>query len=492
MKFQVFRDGKIVKDFSLSAAYMFGADEIPLRVSSSLICKNGVIECTRKILESAGIALLWPVDGFGRILLPTTRLPKRDEPYNLNVELARARLMQITLKREDWSLFEDSDAHSELADDARRLFIESLKNITDPAKASKLADESLRKALIYSERLTDQHAEMVFSTRCRNKSFGRHSLGCSIDPDMLSNPTYLKRLLEMFGSVTLPVSWAQIEPEKGQYDFSAIDRCLDFIGNKRLAICAGPLLCFTEKNLPQWLIEERWEFEKIREKAYEFVARVVARYARCVHVWRVVSGLNAENFFGFNFEQIIEMTRAACLAARSADGKSRKVVEILYPWGEYYAYSSSTIPPLVYADMILQSGISFDTFGLQLCFGKDSPGRHIRDLMQVSAKLDSFAGISKTLHITGVSIPGQHGDGELDPKTAGLWHKKWDQAIQAEWVGKLYKIALGKPFVSAITYSGFADNDSSEIIHNGLLSKNFTTKKAYVAMAKLQKRILNR
>jgi hypothetical protein len=297
----------------------------------------------------------------------------------------------------------------------------------------------------------------------------------------------------MFGYVTLPIKWANIEPHEGQYDFSEIDRCMDLIGKKRLAICAGPLLSFREQDLPMWLIDKHWEFEKIREKGYEFVARVVARYTRSIHAWRVVSGLNAENYFGFNFEQIIEMTRAACLAARSADLKSRKIIEILYPWGEYYALNREAIPPLVYADMILQSGISFDIFGLRLCFGKDQPGMHVRDLMQISAKLDAFAGISKQLHITGLSIPGANvPGGEYDVNVAGLWHKSWDPAIQADWIKKLYTILLGKPFVSSITYSNLSDGDELGYADSGLLNKKIGPKKGFLAMAKLQKRILNR
>ena len=44
MKFQVFKDGKIDKDFELSAAYLFGADAIPLSASDKIKCKNGAIE----------------------------------------------------------------------------------------------------------------------------------------------------------------------------------------------------------------------------------------------------------------------------------------------------------------------------------------------------------------------------------------------------------------------------------------------------------------
>jgi GH35 family endo-1,4-beta-xylanase len=492
MKFQVFKNGKLAEDFNVSAAYMFGADTIPLRESIKIKCKNGIIDCRKKGLDNAGLVILWPVEGFGKVLLPTTRLPERKEPYNLNLELARARLMQITLKREDWSMFEEASSFADLAHEAESLFIESLKNIADPQKASVLADESLEKAIVFSEKLAAKHADLLFDIKYRNKGLGRHSLGCGVDAKMLDDEKYRKRLFEMFGFVTIPVSWAQIEPEQGKYDFSSLDACIDKLAGKRLAICAGPLLCFSEDKLPKWLLEKKLEFEKVREIAYDFVSRMVTRYCRYVHVWRLISGMNACNKLEFNFEQIIEMTRTACLAAKNADAKSKKIVEVQFPFGEYYAYDRDTVPPLVYTDMIMQSGISFDAFALQLKFGKNRPGMHIRDMLQISSVLDWFSPIGKPIHITEVAVPDNCGQDDFACDIAGCWHNQWDQQMQSDWIEQLYKVVLGKPFISTITYSSLSDSDSAEVPGSGLLTKDLKTKKALLAIAKLQKLIITR
>jgi len=493
LRFQVFKNGELAKDFQLSAAYIFGADKIPLRSSSKIRFRNGAIECTKKSPESAGLALLWPVDGFGKILLSTTRLPERKRLYNLNVELARARLMQITLKREDWSLFdEETNKFTEMAHHAQDIFIEAIQNIGDPSKASVLADESLKKAILFSERLAAKHAEIFLAARRRIRGLGRHSLGCRIDAKLVDNAKYRKRLFDMFGYVTIPVNWARIESEKGYYDFSSIDHCIDILVGRRLAICAGPLLYFRPEYLPEWLGDWEHEFEKIREAAYEFISRIVTRYSRYIHVWRVISGMNAYNHFGFNFEQMIEITRTACLAARSADAKSRKIVEILLPWGEYYAAKKSTVPPLVYADMVIQSAISFDAFAVQIHFGKDQPGMHIRDMMQISSMLDYFAAVVKPVHITGVAIPGRRGSKEQDWRVAGKWHREWDPSLQSDWIEQFYKIALGKPFVNSITYSNLADTKEVEVSGSGLLTEDFEPKETFHTLEKLQKLILTR
>ncbi|MBM4103961.1 MAG: hypothetical protein FJ263_07905 [Planctomycetes bacterium] len=489
MRFLVFQNGKPARNVVLSGAYLFGMDMVPLRNVESIMFRNGVIECVRKSDDAAGLSLLWPVEDAGAFLLPTTRLPERDEPYILNVELARARLMQITVKREDWALFEEMDKFADLAHEAQELFIEALQHISDPPKASVLADAALKKAMLLSERLSLRYAEQYLSLRFRNRGLGKHTLGCCIEPSRLGNERYDKCVQDMFSFVTVPVNWGQIVPEKGRYDFAAFEKCIERLAGKRMAINCGPLLCFEPAKVPGWLLAQKAGFEEVREQAYEFIGKIVSRYGKYVHFWTVISGMNARNCFGFTYEQMIEMTRTACLAAKAADAKGRRIIEITHPWGEYYATEKATIPPLVYADVVIQSGISFDAFGLVLELGKNQPGMHIRDMMQISSKLDCFATVNKPLHIV-TAVPGHDGTEATDCMRAGVWKKPWDPAVQAEWVEQFYKIALGRSYVSTVTYSHLVDDSEALIPTAGLIDEKMDPKKAFLTIGKFQKMIL--
>lgn len=493
MKFEVYKKGQLYSDFCLSGSYMFSGDNTALSSNSnSMTFGKGLVECTKRTSVSSGISLMWPVEGYGTTMLSTTCLPEREEPYNLNVELARAKLMEITLKLEDWAIFEENEQLIENARHAKCIFIDALKNISDPAKASELADISLQKAIMFSEKLAEKHGEVVMAARNRNRNVGKHTIGCEIDPQRMGDDRYRKWLFEMFGYVTIPISWAKIEPEMGSYDFSVIDKCLETMKGRRLAVCAGPVLRFTKSHLPDWLIEKDGEFGKIREAAYHFVGKLLERYRGYIHAWKIISGMNCENFFGFNFEQIIEMTRAACLAARSAENRSRKLVEVSQPWGEYYAVKKSSIPPFVYVDTVIQSGISFDAFGLNLQFGRNKPGMYLRDMMQVSSMLDCFSPVPKPLHVTGLEVPDRLVEPEKQLECDGSRGKNWDQDTQAHWLEAFYKIAIGKPFVNSVTYSTLADSDAMEMPGSGLLNKKLEPKKAFVTLAKIQKRIIKK
>lgn len=491
MKFRVYNNGRMVNKFDLRGAYLFGSDGIALR-RGKVSFSNGFIQCQKAHHETAALALLCPVEGFGSVLLPSTFLPERKEPYILNVELARARLMQVINKREEWSYFDGLGELAQMYEEARELFIRSIQNISSPSKASKLADESLRQGIVFSEKLAIRQSESVFKLRKASRGFGRGCLGCRVSPERLTDDGYLEVIGGLFGSATIPVNWREIERRKGQYDFSRMDVCVRKLSGKRISLGAGPVLRFSSSHLPEWLIREASDFERIREHAYQFTSEIVRRYNSSIRTWSVISGLNLFNYFGFSFEQIVEMTRAANMAAKAGSPKAKKIIDIANPWGEYYMNMENALPPLVYVDMVIHGQIPFDAFGLQMRFGKDEPGMHIRDMMQISAVLDFFSAAGRPVCITDVEIPSGQGDGPYRSQAAGLWHKQWDAGHQAEWLRQFYHVALSKPFVERVCYSYLADTEKSIIANSGLLTAELQSKKSINVIKELSSSIFGR
>jgi GH35 family endo-1,4-beta-xylanase len=490
VKFLVFNKGKKVSSHDLYGAYVFGGDGIAIR-RVKISFEDGVIECKKTTQATSGLALLWPVEGFGKLLLPTTCLPERQQPYNLNVEIARAKLMQIINKREDWSVFSSPPVLTELSEQSQDLFIGAVQNLSNPAKAAQLADDALRRAMIFSEKLSIRQADSFFNAKSTTHGFSRGCLGCRLDLNRINDSTYIDRLLELFGFVLVPVKWSQVESKKGKFEYSLIDESINVLNKKKLAICAGPLLKFSPDCLPEWLLtDKKADFEKIRESAYRFILNIVSRYADRIRSWIVLSGLNMHNHFGFDFEQTLEITRASNMAVKSISNRVLKIIEISNPWGEYYAQLENTIPPVVYIDMIMQSGIGFDAFGLQMQFGKNDYGMHVRDMMTISASLDRFALLGKALYITGVEVPSvaDSDKGEF----SGVWHSRWDEELQGQWIEQFYKIALSKPFIDSIIYSNLVDNNQSVIANSGLLKENLEPKRSFMVAKRMRDVIFNR
>lgn len=483
MKFKLFKDGRVLGDFDVAGAYLFGSDGIAVR-RAEISFDKGVLKCSKENGESAGLVLRWPVKGFGQILLPTTCLPEREEPYILSVELARGKLMQIINKCEDWAFFAENGL-SRHYNQARELFIKALQNISDAQAAAEIADKALERAFVFGEEIALYEAERQFRQRHREHSFGKGALGCRIDPEFVDKPVYISKFLDLFSYTVIPVNWADIESTKGEYDFSQIDKCITALRGKRVALGAGPLLRFDREYLPKWLTGQKLTFEKIRESAYRFIAEIVGRYGSKIRAWTVLSGLNSKNYFGFSFEQVLEMTRAANMAVKSTDPRIRKIIEVEDPWGQYYAENTGTIPPLVYMDMIVQSGVGFDAFGLKMDFNGNDSGVHARDMMQISTLLDYLRPIAKSFHITGVSAPNgnvvsKKQNNSKDEKAALL-------DSQSDWMKKFYITVLSKPFVGSVVYSALAGTSKGGGSVCGLVDEDFQAKKTYQSLKSIQK-----
>ena len=231
-----------------------------------------------------------------------------------------------------------------------------------------------------------------------------------------------------------------------------------------------------------------WEhdYEALRDMVYDHVQRTVKRYERAVHYWKVVSGVHAFNNFNLTFEQLMELTRMTCQLVKKIAPRSQVVIELVMPWSEYYARNQKSIPPLLYADMAVQSGIKFDAFGVQVCMGVPVDGHYVRDLMQVSTMLDEFLAFGKPLHVTACQVPsdvtadaGDAWSGEIEAHRAGQWHVPWSQRLQAEWLQGFFRVAISKPFVESVCWRDLADTPGHFIPHGGLCTAALEPKLAY-------------
>ena len=161
LKFEIYRDGARLTQFTPVAPMAMGPESVPM--PAEIVFRDGLLLVNRADEHALGIALLWDVPGVGTFHLETTRLQHREEPYNLNVELARARLMKIVQKQEDWNLFDFPKAEKfvQRFRDAQSLLADALGLLHQPAEAAKLADQSMLISVDLSEQLAAFHGELL-------------------------------------------------------------------------------------------------------------------------------------------------------------------------------------------------------------------------------------------------------------------------------------------------------------------------------------------
>jgi hypothetical protein len=466
LRFKAFQNGAPVKSVNLEGAHLLGADRVPLRAELRFV--DGEIVCEPRVRGAAALAIMWPVKGLGetdgtptgaagggthgRMMLETTRLIERSKPYILNLELARGQLMRISLKREDWGLYDFAEGQPvyDQVDRARDLLVAALTAPND-VKAAELGDDALAASVHVAEAVAMFHADMFLKHRIAAHQLVKRPLGCRLDPgnncQALAEP-----LSQAFDFAVLPFSWRTLEPQEGHYQSERLDRCVQLVRQKRIPIWGQSLISLEESHLPDWLHSYAGDYDQVRERVVRQIKFVLKRFGPHVRAWEVISGIHAHNAFRFSFEHLMDLTRTAAILVRQMVPSRKVIIGITLPWGEYYAGDPRTIPPLLYAEMAVESGINFDAFGLEMQFGIDPPGIYVRDLMQVSALLDRFGSLGRTLHITAAGVPSAG-----EPTAQGLWRGEWSEEVQTRWAREFYRIALSKPFVETVSWRNAVD-----------------------------------
>lgn len=483
LAFRFFPSASRLTDLGLHGAYLVGPDGVPIRGAIAL--QGDVIRCQPSSSEPVGLSLMWPVTGFGTVQLETTRLCEREEPYNLHVELARQRLMRISLKREEWGLY-DYRNMSELADEidaARGLFIQSLQaSGSDDESAATLADKALERSMIAGDQLSRFHADIFLARRQQSGAFQRGCFGATCR-GAAKEPVAALRDLCSF--VRVPFTWRDIQPREAQFQFVEADACVQAALDAGLAVRGGPLLNFGVQFVPDWMYSWEHDYDAITNFARQQVLETVRRYKGKIQHWVACSALSAESVFSFNFEQVIDLTRLATETVRQTVGRGGQVViDLPQPWGEYHARNPRTVPPLLYAEMLAQAGVRYDALGVQFVFGIDSEGYRLRDMLQISGMIDRLANLGKPVHVTAVAVPAAPG-----AAAGGQWHDPWSEPMQAEWLVEFCQVVLSKPYVESVCFEAAADGPHAMIPTGGVLRADGDPKPAFEALRDLRRRL---
>ena len=487
LKFLALDNGQPAASWALRNAHMIGADGNAVR--AEITFGDGVVRCDKRESGSAALALQMPVGDCGELTARTCLLPARDEPYLLNLELARHHLMVLFNKLEDWGMFDLDPDHpvrrrSALA---QRLFIGALcRQQDDPAGAEKMARDCLVASIDGGEELALAHAQLLLDRRKSSGGLPRLPIGCGICAQQ--NGERLRAgLAANFDFIYLPVSWRALAPEETDYRWSMMDSWIDWATRTRIPVYAGPLVSFEPHMLPDWLYIWEHDFDTVRDLIYEHVERIVDRYAGSVNIWNVISGLHVNSHFSFTFDQIMDLTRMTTMLVKRMQPTAKVLIEIREPFGEYYGANPRSIPPLMYADLLIQSAVNFDGFSVKLLMGQARPGQYTRDLMQISGLLDQFASLGKPLTlvaavpsdpVTQIMItPGENG--EMVDDNCGHWRRPWSPQVQSHWLEALFQIALSKPFVESVAWHDLVDHPAIELPLGGLVNEDQQPKGAF-------------
>ncbi len=434
-------------------------------IPSRVTVENGIITADADGHANFAICLLYDAGTAGRLMLQTSILPRREEPYMLSLELARHRIKSFLDLSENWSLFHLSEDNPAVQrwEESRSIFTKALV-CTDQKKANGLARKALEISIDASERLAMAHAQILLHRRYATKVASSSTLGVNIASQRFDEP--LRALVSnTFDIVKIPMQWSDIEPEEGVFQWGEIDRWVKWARDHKKHIIAGPLLDFTLiDGIPEWVKKTEYDYSLFRDKCYDHIERVVQRYGAAVLFWNVASGLNLNRHVQLSLPNMVDLVRTARLLVKQGRKESMVMIELAEPFSEFVATTQGACNANVFLSRLSQEGVSLDALGVQCLVGGHG-GSETRDLMLMSAKLDEFLHVDFPIIISAFGAPSK-----TIHENHGWWKSPWDEERQERWTIQMFAIAMSKPFVDSLIWTDLYDYKTMSLPTAGLIS----------------------
>ncbi len=278
--------------------------------------------------------------------------------------------------------------------------------------------------------------------------------GCNIYGfDQSRNPTqnaaYKERFAELFNYATVGFYWRWYETERGRPRYANTDKVVAWCAEHGIRMKGHPLLWGDEAGSPYWSAGQ-----PDPSTQHERVRAIMGRYHGKIGFYEVVNEPSHQPL-----PRIDEPYRWA----RAADPDAYLIVN------DYHVLADGAPRFFRLLTQAIHDGVPFDGIGIQA----HEPPTARFPLGQVQTILDRYATLGKELHITEFT-PASGGDRITESHLAGVW----DEAAQADYAVKFYRVCFAHPALRALTWWDLSDRNSWRK-GGGMLRADMTPKPVY-------------
>jgi hypothetical protein len=371
-----------------STAYVSGLEGIPWSGRNRI--EDDCLVIDRAVTESGKLSIVWPTKEYGPILLTTASLRCSEEPYWLQLELARGTLHRIRGRGLDWQRvgLKLPEAFTSLIEQSISAFIQAILAVDDPEARCDLAQQSIDLAISASKPLSRAFISQSLQARHQVEPKLSTLLGVRVNP----SPNWerdAESFLPIMNTVNISLEMGQIEANATSDALNRIDEQLNWARTRGLRVFGGPLLNLQPHAIPKWFYLFS-DFDALLRATCEHAEKMVARYRGHVHLWSAAAGLNASNALGLNDEQILQLSVGLIQTIRSLDPKTPVIVSVDNPWAEFLAQRSDGISPLHFADALIRLDLGLSGLALELNLNYWPNGSLPRDLVDLSDLIDHW------------------------------------------------------------------------------------------------------
>jgi hypothetical protein len=455
-----------------------GYDQTP--VPTRVLVRGGQLSAQRDMDESGYLVAPWDVDGAGQLLTTTATLMERDSPYLLAVELTRGKVNQLRNQLADWKMagLQTTPELEEQIRAAVHSFGLAICALPGP-ESQALAQAALGKTFAAGEALVGAYTDQVFRVRHQRHPQLDTLLACRLDA--VPAEPQATALREAFNAVFVPINWRAIEPTESNYNWDAVDACVEWARAQNLTVVGGPIIDFSSHAMPDWLGLWDRDLPSLASFMCDYVETVVTRYRDRIRRWQLAAACNNGKVFSLGEDDLLRLTARLAEAAWQIDSELELTIGLSQPWGDYLAREEHTYSPFVFADTLLRAGLSVAAFDLEWFLGVLPRGSYCRDLLDASRLLDLFSILGVPLQVT-MGYPSSRGiDPLADPHqqiAAGRWHAGFTPDVQADFATNFAGLALCKPMVRQVSWASFSDAVPHQLPHGGVVDAQGRSKPA--------------
>ena len=285
--------------------------------------------------------------------------------------------------------------------------------------------------------------------------FGANIFGFDHYRTEAKNAEYKKRFEELLNYATVGFYWRWYEPQRGKPGYEYTDKVVAWCRKHGIRMKGHPLLWADEAGIPVWS-----QSQPAAEVQRRRVEDILHRYGGKIEFWEIVN--EPSHLTRLKIDDPYRW-------ARQADPKAYLIVN------DYHVLPDGGPAFFKLLSEVKRKDVPFDGIGIQA----HEPRTMRFPLDRVQKVLDQYATLGKELHITefepagcGQKITGSHRQGV------------WDEAAQADYALKFYRVCFAQPAVRAITWWDLGDQGSF-IPGGGMLRQDLSPKPVYEQLKRL-------
>lgn len=436
------------------------------------VISDGILTLSRDEDESGYLMVPWPVEPFGPLVISTSTMRERAEPYRLLAELARGKVNQVRTLTAEWQeigLHTSAEFDRGVAEVSRQFGRAVLAPTAEESDG--LATKVLEHAHALADRLTRDYTRQMFATR--EKAEGRLDTRLAARHLCAPQRAAAAEYGRAFNAAAVALRWRDIEPAEAQYDWTETDTAVAAARAMGLPVTIGPVIDLAPGMVPPWAAGWAADLPTLAACMCDFLETALNRYKADVRRWVVCAGFNQGEALGLSDDDRLRLAYRLFEAAAQVDSGLELVLSVAQPWGEYRAGGVHTISPLAFPDDLLRAGVRLSGVELEIRSGVHPRGSLPRDLLETARLLDVFGMLGLPLEVVLSAPSGDEPDRRAAEYGQTLWapggRARLTPEGQSEWGASFAALALCWPQVRSVTWDHWTDAEPHLVPHGGLL-----------------------